>query len=418
MESAHRAFHSTALNSRLQGLIPLSRRRVKPLSPCADVSLMNVRTSNRGGSPRSWPWLGIGLLALWLGSPLRAEAESCAVCGQPLTGEFYWFQSPALESKQSLCKACSQLPNHCAVCKIPLKSRFRKLEDGRLLCERHGREAILDERVALRTFEDMKRVLFPILNGHGALPDRNITVRLVDARAMAILYQGKAAPTDNAETLGLTRSTRRGNQFDHKIYLMNGLGPARLTAIAAHEYTHAWLQENLPPDRRIDRNTEEGFCELVAFQVMAKQGNEVEKKVILHNAYTKGQIQALLNAEDQFRFYRVVTWMKAGAGDRLSPEALNQVLDLKDSAPPSATWALPVVKTRVPDTLVLKGISGKAPRRFALINDQTFAQNEEAKVRVGNATLLVRCLAIRDRSVLVQVKDRPGSLELKLNAAP
>jgi sRNA-binding protein len=61
--------------------------------------------------------------------------------------------------------------------------------------------------------------------------------------------------------------------------------------------------------------------------------------------------------------------------------------------------------TSVPDTLVLKGISGTKGHAFVLINDQTLAVGESAKVRVGKTNVLVRCLEIRDNSARIQILD-------------
>jgi Zn-dependent peptidase ImmA (M78 family) len=37
-----------------------------------------------------------------------------------------------------------------------------------------------------------------------------------------------------------------------------------MASVAAHEYAHAWMHENIPPTRKLDPNAVEGFCELVA----------------------------------------------------------------------------------------------------------------------------------------------------------
>jgi hypothetical protein len=63
----------------------------------------------------------------------------------------------------------------------------------------------------------------------------------------------------------------------------------------------------------------------------------------------------------------------------------------------------PQLATAVPDTLTLRGISGTANRRFALINDRTLTKNETAKVRVGNTNVIVRCLDISQHSVILDV---------------
>lgn len=64
--------------------------------------------------------------------------------------------------------------------------------------------------------------------------------------------------------------------------------------------------------------------------------------------------------------------------------------------------------------LVLKGITGAANRRFALINNQTLSAGETATVRITNGQVQVRCLEIREDSVLVIVEGNPEQTVLKL----
>jgi len=64
--------------------------------------------------------------------------------------------------------------------------------------------------------------------------------------------------------------------------------------------------------------------------------------------------------------------------------------------------------------LVLKSISGAKNRRFALLNNQTLAAGESARVKLEDSEVRVRCLEIRDRSVVVAVEGQEGSREVFL----
>jgi thioredoxin-related protein len=68
------------------------------------------------------------------------------------------------------------------------------------------------------------------------------------------------------------------------------------------------------------------------------------------------------------------------------------------------------------DSLSLKGITGPKSRRIALINNQTFLSGEKARTKLGDKTVDVVCLEIRDDSVLVAVENRTEPVELKLGA--
>lgn len=64
--------------------------------------------------------------------------------------------------------------------------------------------------------------------------------------------------------------------------------------------------------------------------------------------------------------------------------------------------------------LVLKSISGPANRRLALLNNQTLAVGESAKVQLDERNVKVRCQEIRAKSVVVQVEGEPETREVRL----
>jgi hypothetical protein len=64
--------------------------------------------------------------------------------------------------------------------------------------------------------------------------------------------------------------------------------------------------------------------------------------------------------------------------------------------------------------LVLQNISGPKSHRFALVNNQTLAVGDTARVKLGDSEVRVHCMEIRDRSVIVSVDGQQGSRELVL----
>jgi thiol-disulfide isomerase/thioredoxin len=64
--------------------------------------------------------------------------------------------------------------------------------------------------------------------------------------------------------------------------------------------------------------------------------------------------------------------------------------------------------------LTLKSISGAGTKKLALINNQTLAAGESAKVRLGAGEIKLRCEEIRDKSVVVTVDGKPERKELRL----
>src|SRR5262245_44607985 len=340
-------------------------------------------------------------MMILLGFASLAQAQTtiqCVVCRQAITNAYRSVTSPAWRDPQPVCQTCIQLNTRCFVCNLPVKPPARKLEDGRLLCPREAAAAVLSQVEAERIFEEARRDLVRLLSGRGVLPERNCSVKLVDAPEMVRLYQMRGSLHDSSHTLGLTHTQQLGpGRWEHQIYLLNGLSHSRLLAVCAHEYAHAWLHENLSRDRRLQPDTVEGFCELVAYKIMAERREELEMRVILANDYTKGMVGVLIKADDNYRFYRVVDWMKTGLDDSLSATNAVRLLALQDTPPPELVWQ-PQTRTPVPASLMLKGISGKPGARFALINDRTFALSELGRVRVGESNVTLRCLEIRDNS--------------------
>lgn len=64
--------------------------------------------------------------------------------------------------------------------------------------------------------------------------------------------------------------------------------------------------------------------------------------------------------------------------------------------------------------LTLKSVTGPKNRRLALINNQTFAPGEAAFVRLGDGQVKVRCVEIRDKSVVVAIDGGQERRELRL----
>ena len=203
-----------------------------------------------------------------------------------------------------------------------------------------------------------------------------------------------------------------GDRFLYHISLLSYMRKSRLMAVCAHEYTHTWINENVGHDRKalLNRNSLEGFCELVAYKYMESRQETGEMQNIQKNNYTRGQIKVLIEANRKYGFDAVMEWIKSGEDNKLELDNLDRVRVLRDGAPsgtpsvvPALLYVPPAAPSPVPNTLKLKGISGVPQHRFALINNITFEAGERRKVRVGGTNVTVECLEIRDKSVVVQV---------------
>ena len=65
--------------------------------------------------------------------------------------------------------------------------------------------------------------------------------------------------------------------------------------------------------------------------------------------------------------------------------------------------------------LILKAISGPVSRRFALINSETLSAGDSTRLKLGDRKLQLRCVEVREKSVVVRLEGESGSRELKLD---
>ena len=106
--------------------------------------------------------------------------------------------------------------------------------------------------------------------------------------------------------------------------------------------------------------------------------------------------------------------MKTGVDDTLVATNRGQVLVVR-TEPVEPVWPPPRQQvTPVPDQLELRGIAGPPGRRLALINNGTLGAGEGGRIRVGRTNILVRCLAVRESSVLLQLEGETRPVELFL----
>jgi hypothetical protein len=370
-------------------------------------------------SQQQW-FLGLLVILFALISSAKAsDPYHCAVCGQSLGNTVYTALDKVTNEKVFICYDCCICPDECYVCGLPVRANCLKLPDGRFLCARDGKTAILDETKARDICEDVRDSLDRLLSRFMTFPT-NADVALVDRVDLYDEFKIVGNDFECPDVLGyIQRQTNRVG-LKYTISLMSALPRAEFEATCAHEYSHAWVFENVPSERRktLSRDAHEGFCELVAFLLMDSLHEEGQKRRMLQNNYTRGQIALFIEAEKKFGFNDVLDWMRWGVNSRLKTGNVRDVrnVEIPRSKSASNTNLSVYVGTLAPapDTLVLKGISFSRNQPLALINNQSFAVGESAKVRVETTNVLVRCLAIGEHSVRVQIVDSGREMELRL----
>ena len=352
-------------------------------------------------------------------SVFTARADNCAICGQPIVGKFYFMTDKVTGEQVEVCSNCAQLPR-CFICGLPVKDGIQ-LPDGRWLCARDAKTAVLDKDDVVRIFYNVHDDLDKFFSRYTSFPTN------VDAFAIDQIdvdsTMGNGNAVENSDLLGYTQGVVEDGRKRYKIGLLTGQSEAQMEEVCAHELSHAWVGENVPAERhaRIQRDTEEGFCEMMGYLLMDSKGEEGEEKRVLANGYTRGQVQLFIAAEQEYGFDEILNWMQYGVEGRLEEGHLDEIRDVKMSVSnfTAATAAYTVHPIRTaqartaPATLKLQGIMwGNQPS--AIINGQSFFAGDEFKVPLGQSKVTIRCLNIEKNSVRIQDVDTGGQQEIDL----
>jgi hypothetical protein len=374
----------------------------------------------RGPTPRlTFPCL-VALLCFLSTASVLADSDHCAVCGALFSIRVYTIEDQVTGQKAQVCTDCATLSTVCFICGLPAKTNYTQLPDSRVLCARDARTAVLDESEARRICRATKDSLDRLFSRFLDFPDTNVTVAIMGRVHLQELFKFAGHDYVCPNVWGYLETTTNRGHPQHKLSLLSGLPLAGFQATIAHEYTHAWINENLSPKRRqrLSQDANEGFCELVSYRLMDSQNEEGQKRLIKLNAYTRGQIHVFIAAEQTYGMNDMVDWMKYGTADRLVAGELGRVRDVQlprlATAPGTNLPGYALKTTPVPDTLVLKGISWVQPRPVAMINNRALGVNEQGRVRIGKTNVTVRCLSIRPDAVRIRIIGSGEERELRL----
>lgn len=333
-----------------------------------------------------------------------ARADVCAICGKPIIGSAYVVTDKVTGEREIICSDCEKLPR-CYICGLPIKKGDElELPDGRYLCARDAKTVVLKtdeaEQICAGVKGDLDRLFFRFTS----FPT-NVDVTVIDHIDAYTIFQ-----SESPGLLGCTKPlTDENGQKRYKISLMTGLPLSELKETCAHEYSHTWVGENVNRAQRgLGRDAEEGFCEMIGYLLMDSQSDELEKKRILLNRYTRGQVDLFIEAEKHYGFEQVLDWMKYGTTAQLEAGHLEKIREVNMPATEAAT-VHPVAASNVknpspppaPAAIKLQGIMWGSPPT-AIINGSSFGINDVNKVKFGETNMTLRCLSIQPGSVVIQ----------------
>ncbi len=353
-----------------------------------------------------------------------AQALDCAICGKEIQGTVFRVTDNVTGETLLICSNCEVLPR-CFICGLPVKDGVQ-LPDGRWLCQRDAKTAVLDADDAQRIFWEVREDMDKQYSRFTSFPT-NIDVRVIDRVDVDSMYQVMGNDFESPNMLGVTQPVTTDGTKRYKIGLLTGQPMNQLGEVCAHELSHAWVGENVPEERhdRLARDAEEGFCEMNGYLYADSQGDEEEKKRVLANTYTRGQVKLFVEAEQEYGYEQILDWMKYGEDPILEEGHLDVIRDVKipaGIASARAAIARPekfsptaVAHVSAPKTLELQGIMwGSMPS--AIINGHSFFVGDESKVHVGPVEETIRCVAITQTIVKIQNVDSGKVTELNLPA--
>src|ERR1041385_4639508 len=85
-----------------------------------------------------------------------ADADHCGICGKAFGPTIYTTTDHVTHEKVFLCYACAVFPDECYICGLPAVLNPVKLPDGRFLCARDAKDAVLDESKATALCDEVR----------------------------------------------------------------------------------------------------------------------------------------------------------------------------------------------------------------------------------------------------------------------
>lgn len=323
----------------------------------------------------------------------------CVVCGKgPLTGQIW------MSKWGPVCADCAKIQERCSICGLPIKDGDGHVQtgDGRFICRFDKTNAILTPEQAEEIFQQARDEVVDIYGPQFALKYPNVKVNLFD-----VDYWSEKNGANGLHKFGFasTRKTADGT-CTHEVVMLSGRLRDEMLPVAAHEYTHLWINENCPADHVIDPDTVEAICELTAYKLMQKENLPEQQKRILENLYTNGKIKTLVAVEHDGGTDYVLNWVKNSKDATFDEDA--DLAPLPSSMPvPEISYAPKIL----PQGLTFSGVI-EIGRTQAVINDVPLSVGDEQIFKLRDKSVKIRCKEISDKNIIVILN---GSTELTLD---
>jgi Zn-dependent peptidase ImmA (M78 family) len=196
----------------------------------------------------------------------QATLPKCAGCGAIINGQAW--KMPGNE--KIFCDKCHSTGDACDVCGCPIPSgQATVLEKKRKICLTCRESSITDSKEAENIYTEVVALMYKKLNMSLKVP---VPVKMVSREEMKKVAANNIKEKDRLFGLFVTEK-KKGY-----IYFLFGT-PRYITLYAlAHEFTHAWQNENAvknQPDK-----ISEGFAEWAAYKVLIEKDDREAARLI------------------------------------------------------------------------------------------------------------------------------------------
>ncbi|MBW8863493.1 MAG: hypothetical protein JF609_00935 [Verrucomicrobia bacterium] len=347
-----------------------------------------------------FPYLLAVLLFLFAAMPTvhAYDGHICLVCGKTMTDSD---RHPCRWGYY--CDDCNEETNRCDNCNMPIRdgAGVVKIFDGRLICKYCRPNSVFDEDEARELFTSIHHEMVGLYGSRFDLKNQRVKVSLFD------VDQWTKNPKKGVEMGGYALS---GYQPDglplHQVLLKGGLLRIHMEGMAAHEYTHLWINENCPITHKIEVDTVEAICDLSRYKLMESRRLKDEMNRVLINPYTDGRIKKLVEVENEKGIGYILDWVK----NSTAPD-----FDTPEPAAPAHPHPATFTNTppQLPTELKFTGLLVLGTNHEAIINGITFSMGDQKKIKLQGKTVQVRCQKIGEDEVWLQVDGRLEPVRLK-----
>lgn len=327
------------------------------------------------------------------------ENYHCVVCGKGPLRETIWRYKWGV-----VCDECQKITTRCSICGLPVKAGDGNVitGDGRVICRFDKTNCILTLEQAQEIFDKAREEVIDLYGPDFALKNTNVTLKLFD-----VDYWSEHGGRGGLHAFGFASSRPLGGgKFIHEVIMLSGEPREQMMSVAAHEYTHLWINENCPTNHSIDGDTVEAICELTAYKLMQKESLPEMQKQILANPYTHGQIKTLIAVERRMSTDYVLSWVRSGKGRSFDD-------DVPNIAPETAPVEISYAPRVLPPGLKFNGIIAIGAEQQAVINGTAFATGNRKDIKLRDRTVSVKVDEISDSEVTVELNGSPSRITLK-----